>query len=106
MTSEDDPTGLPSGENMPDEAPFVYANVVQMNVGPYDFTMDFAYQAPENRQVAEETGQPAAFQRVVRVAMSHAHAKSMIPLLAKLIANLEAQAGTIPTIGFEKKSKE
>ncbi len=89
-----------------DDAPFVYANVVNMNIGPFDVTMDFGYQGPEDRReaVSEKTNPNST--RVVRIAMSHAHAKSMIPIIAGLVANLESNLGTIPTPGFEEKSKE
>jgi hypothetical protein len=99
--------GTPLTEVGADDAPFVYANVVNMNIGPFDVTMDFGYQAPEARHKADvEGGAPPEFKRVVRVAMSHGHAKSMIPIIAGLVANLESNVGTIPTPGFEEKSKE
>ena len=42
---------------------------------------------------------------VVRVYMSHAHAKTMLPLLAKLLAEYEGLFGTIPAPGFEEMGK-
>jgi hypothetical protein len=79
----------------------VYANVVKITTGPYDLVMDFGFKSPEEmeRQVVE-------FHPTVRVAMSLAHAKSMIPLLAKLIAEYEERAGEIPAPGFEGFAKE
>jgi hypothetical protein len=81
--------------------PLVYANVVKMTTGPYDLVIDFGFKNPDQwQQGAEE------FETVVRVAMSLAHAKTMVPLLAKLIAEYEAQAGEIPAPGFEGFAKE
>ena len=79
----------------------IYANVVKMSTGPYDLVMDFGFRSPEEmeRGVAE-------FDPTVRVAMSLAHAKSMIPLLARIIAQYEQQAGEIPSPGFEGFAKE
>jgi uncharacterized protein DUF3467 len=79
----------------------IYANVVKMSTGPYDLVMDFGFRSPEemDRGVVE-------FDPTVRVAMSLAHAKSMIPLLARLIAEYEQQAGEIPSPGFEGFARE
>jgi hypothetical protein len=77
----------------------IYANVVKMTTGPYDLVMDFGFKSPE------EMGR-ADFDPTVRVAMSLAHAKSMIPLLARMIAEYENQAGEIPAPGFEGFAKE
>ena len=79
----------------------VYANVVKMTTGPYDLVMDFGFKSPEEMRRGVEDFDPT-----VRVAMSLAHAKSMIPLLAKLIAEYESQAGEIPSPGFEGFAKE
>jgi len=88
------------------EAPFFYVNQVAISVGAFDVTMDFSYQAPEDRVAAAEAGTQVYSPRVVRLAMSHGHAKSMIPVIAGLVANLESTVGTIPTPGFDEKSKE
>lgn len=91
-----------------DGAPLLYTNVVQMSIGPYDVTMDFGYSAQENLFEVAAKSEPTlpVPQRVARITMSHGHAKSMIPLIAKLIANLEENVGSIPTPGFDEKSKE
>ena len=98
--------GLPRAEIGSGDAPFIYVNMVSVNIGPFDVTMDFGYQAPEARRKAAAEGQPAEYERVVRIAMSHGHAKSMIPILAGVIAKLEEEVGRIPTPGFEEKEKE
>lgn len=102
--SDDEPVMASEPEG--DEAHLIYANVVQMSIGPYDVTMDFGYQSPEDRREAADTDSPPRSTPLVRIAMSHGHAKSMIPLIASLVAKLESSVGTIPTPGFEEKSKE
>lgn len=81
--------------------PVVYANVVGMTGGPFDVVLDFGFQTPEhhNRRSTE-------FDRVARVAMSLGHAKSMLPMLAKVIAEYERQFGSVPAPGFDAQGKE
>jgi hypothetical protein len=81
------------------EAPFYYANVMQAHLGAYDFTIDFGYKPPE------EAG-TQRFTKVCTVGMSVSHAKTMIPILAKLIAAYEQQFGTVPAPGYEEQSRE
>jgi len=78
----------------------VYSNVVRMTTGPFDLVMDFGFSTPEHR-----ARQSTEFVTVARVAMSLGHAKSMLPLLAKAIADYETQVGHIPSPGFEQGSK-
>jgi hypothetical protein len=79
----------------------VYANVVNMTAGPFDLVMDFGFKTPE--QTAK--GSPD-YEIVARVAMSLAHAKTMLPLLARVIENYESQVGEITAPGFEGFAKE
>ncbi len=81
--------------------PLVYANVVQMTTGPFDLVMDFGFRNPEQMQRGS-----TEYETVVRVAMSLAHAKSMVPILASLIAQYEEQVGHIPAPGFDDLPKE
>lgn len=107
--SEDVQPETPASESPAefDGAPIeVYANIVEMNLGPYDFTMDFGFQSPEHRRDRESGDRNVVGTKLVRISMSHAHAKSMIPILARLVANLETNAGTIPTPGFDDLAKE
>lgn len=83
-----------------DSTSVIYANVVSINLGPFDLIMDFGFQAPENR-IEGDLG----FERVARIAMSIGHAKSMLPLLAKVIAQYEQELGPVPAPGFEGHSK-
>jgi len=79
----------------------IYANVVRMTPGPFDLIMDFGFSTPEHK-----VRQSTEFVTVARIAMSLGHAKSMLPLLAKAIADYESNVGTIPAPGFEQGSKE
>lgn len=81
--------------------PLVYTNVVQMTAGAYDLVMDFGFKNPEQTQRGS-----TEYETVVRVAMSLGHAKSMIPLLAQVIAQYEQQVGPITAPGFEDPAKE
>lgn len=83
----------------------IYANVVQMHVGPFDLVMDFGFKSPEDA-AADPDGGKNTWTQVARIGMSHAHAKSMLPILARLIASFEENVGTIPSPGFDTKSKE
>lgn len=80
----------------------VYANVVMTAAGPFDVALVFGYQdytrhAPDTLPATHE---------VARVAMSWGHLKSMIPLMARLVAQYETQVGEIPAPGFEENWKE
>jgi hypothetical protein len=79
----------------------VYANAVEITVGPFDLVMDFGFKTPE----ATKKGSPDV-EPVVRVAMSLSHAKSMLPLLARVIADYEANVGPVTAPGFDDFSKE
>jgi hypothetical protein len=81
--------------------PLVYANVVQITTGPFDLVMDFGFKNPEQTQRGS-----TEYESVVRVAMSLAHAKSMVPIMANIIAKYEQQVGPITAPGFEDTAKE
>jgi len=81
------------------EAPFFYANVMQAYLGAFDFTIDFGYKPPEEQGTAR-------FTKVCTVGMSLSHAKTMLPILARLIAQYESSFGTIPAPGYEEQAKE
>lgn len=89
---------MADGETSP---PVVYANVVQMTTGPFDLVMDFGFKTPE-----QTTRGSTEYESVVRVAMSLAHAKSMVPILANVIARYEQQVGPITAPGFDDLPKE
>jgi hypothetical protein len=86
---------------MPKEPPeTVYANVVQATMGPFDLVLDFGFKDPERQRAGS-----AEFDVVARVAMSLAHAKSMLPLIARLVAEYEQKIGPITAPGFEDQSR-
>lgn len=79
----------------------IYANVLQITMGPFDMVLDFGFKSPERARAGS-----AEFDVVARVAMSLAHAKSMLPLLAKQIAEYESKVGPITAPGFEEFSSD
>ena len=79
----------------------VYANVVNFTLGAFDVVCDFGFKTPE--QAAKQS---IDYEIVARVAMSLGHAKTMLPILARLIAEYENKVGTIPAPGYEDMSKE
>jgi Protein of unknown function (DUF3467) len=79
----------------------VYANVVSVNPGPFDVSLTFGEQN-HSRQRPEGVETHA----VVKVSMSWGHLKSMVPLLAKVVASYEQQFGEIPAPGFDTMWKE
>ena len=85
----------------PDALQPLYANVVEITAGPFDLVIDFGFKRPE----AQKRGS-ADFDLVARVAMSLGHAKSMLPILARVIAEYEKQVGPIPSPGFEEQGKQ
>jgi hypothetical protein len=87
-----------AGENKIEQ---VYANVVEVTVGPFDMVMDFGFKTPEATKKNSPDAEPVA-----RVAMSLAHAKSMLPILARVISQYEQDVGPITAPGFEDMSKE
>lgn len=86
---------------MPEPPDLKYANVVQITTGPFDMVMDFGFKSPERARTGS-----AEFDIVARVAMSLGHAKSILPLLAKQIADYEQRVGPITAPGFEEFSSE
>jgi Protein of unknown function (DUF3467) len=78
----------------------VYANVVNFTVGAFDVVIDFGFKTPE-----QSAKQSLEYDIVARVAMSLAHAKSMLPILARVIAEYESKVGPITAPGFEDFSK-
>jgi hypothetical protein len=90
------------GGHMAEETPApIYANVVQITTGPFDLVLDFGFKSPEQARRGS-----ADYELVARIAMSLAHAKSMLPLLAKVIAEYEEKVGPITAPGFEGFSKD
>lgn len=76
----------------------VYANAVTIGGGPFDVMLTFGLQQAVVTGASGE--QPAVVEETVRVSMSWGHAKSMIPLLARLVADYESKYGEVPAPGF------
>ena len=87
--------------HVPDDSqvPFFYANVMEAHVGAFDFTIEFGYKPPEERGTAR-------YNKVCTVAMSLSHAKTMLPIITKLIAQYESNFGQIPAPGYDEQAKE
>lgn len=85
---------MTEGEQQP-----IYVNWVRFGAGPFDLLMDFGYRVPEPED-REAEPEPS-----VSVVMSLSHAKSMLPLLARVIAEYENQAGPVPAPGFDEFGK-
>ena len=62
--------------------------------------MDFGYRSPEQLKRS-----PGDYEIVARLAMSLAHAKSLLPVLAKVIADYESKFGEITVPGFDELGK-
>lgn len=86
----------------PTDKPTLYANNVELTSGPFDLVMDFGFKPPE----AVQRRQMDLNVPVARVAMSLAHAKSMLPLLARVIAEYEQKVGPITAPGYDDNAKE
>jgi hypothetical protein len=86
-----------------EQAEQLYANVLMAAAGPFDVTLIFGQQDNAARTRATPD---VPNREVVRVAMSWAHLKSMIPLLARMVAEYETQMGEIPSPGFDQNWKE
>jgi uncharacterized protein DUF3467 len=78
----------------------VYVNVLKISGGPFDVMLIFGIQQspPEGTATGQET---PPIDEAVRVSMSWGHAKSIIPLLAKMVADYESKYGQVPAPGFE-----
>jgi len=79
----------------------IYANVLQITTGPFDMVLDFGFKTPERARAGS-----AEFDVVARVVMGLGHAKSMLPLLTKQIAEYESKVGPITAPGFEEFSSD
>jgi hypothetical protein len=97
-TASVDPSDTLMTESTPQP---VYANVVNITLGAFDIVLDFGFKTPEQTQ----KGSPD-YELVARVAMSLGHAKSMLPLLARLVAEYESKVGPITAPGYDAQARE
>ena len=91
------------------ECPRFYTNFTNLASGPYDLTFTFLEARADVPTLApgEEIGPPnPTTHPVAQVVMSWGHAKAILPLLVKLVAQYEETFGEIPAPGFDQFSKE
>ena len=88
------------------DVPTFYANNVNVALNPFDVMLTFLEQdstaLPEN----QEGPHAPTIKAVVQVRVPLGHAKSMLPLLATMIARYETMFGEIPAPGFDDLAKE
>lgn len=77
---------------------FYYSNVIELVVGPYDFTFVWGFKTPEQAKDKEKK-----FTTLANVSMSPNQAKAAVVILKEMIDNYETQFGEIP---LEKDFKE
>jgi hypothetical protein len=80
-------------------ADHAYANVVKLFGGPLDVMLIFGILEPTP---GAPSGEPPEIKEVMRISMSWAHLKSMIPLLARIVADYESKVGQVPAPGFDE----
>ena len=99
----DQPEAQPQPQPWIGPAEQKYANAVNVGAGPFDLMLVFGL--AQAVTVGSPGLQAHEITEVVRVSMSWGHAKSMIPLLAKMVADYEQQYGEVPAPGFGENWK-
>jgi hypothetical protein len=100
-TVEDEPGNANAAQWIREAETTVYANIVSVNAGGFDVSLTFGEQ--NHTRVRPEGPE---IHPVVKVTMSWGHLKSMVPLLARVVASYEQQFGEIPAPGFDNLWKE
>jgi hypothetical protein len=107
---------VPNGENdgqfksptSSQAPPRFYANVVNVASGPFDVTFTFLHtdttKLPDTA-VSETKWGGSGLSVECQVYMSLGHAKAMIPLIVRQIAEFEEKWGVIPSPGFDESAK-
>jgi hypothetical protein len=85
-----------------DPAELQYSNSMSLAAGPFDVTLIFGQQ---DNALRSADGKPPDTPEIARIAMSWGHLKSMIPLMARVVAEYEQQIGEIPAPGFDQNWK-
>lgn len=91
------PSAAPEWTNQGENV--VFANALTINGGAFDVMLVFGRQ-DQPIPVVPNSQPPVT--EVVRVGMSWGHAKSMIPLLARMVAQYEERFGAVPAPGFDE----
>jgi hypothetical protein len=89
--------------------PRYYSNLVNVATGAYDVTLTFLDFDMTNIEPIEGApftySQPPDIRPQCQIVMSLGHAKSLVPMLVKAIADYETKHGEIPAPGFDQLSK-
>lgn len=104
LTNMDDGNPMAEGREgwAGEQAELKYSNSMSIAGGPFDVTLTFGQQ---DNSLRPADGTPPAATEIVRLAMSWGHLKSMIPLMARVVADYEQQVGEIPAPGFDQNWK-
>jgi hypothetical protein len=100
VTAEPQQPAPPAPEWQGDPGERVYANVMKIAGGPFDVLLTFGIQ-----KHPDQPGQVPVVTEVAEVSMSWAHLKSMIPVMAKVVADYESRFGPVPAPGFGENWK-
>jgi hypothetical protein len=103
--ANDESRPLTSGQSA---VPRYYANMVNVATAPYDVTLTFIDgdgTALPGEFLPELEWRTAGIVPRCQVVMSLGHAKAMIPLIVKGIADYETKFGVIPAPGFDESAK-
>lgn len=108
MTDEGAASWPDAGATPEQQIPRFYGNFVNIAVAAYDVTFTFVDKdftdVPEH-VLPEMAWRTNGVIPTCQVVMSVAHAKAMIPLIVKGIADYEQKFGVIPAPGFDESSK-
>jgi hypothetical protein len=88
------------------DLPRFYSNLINLSTAPYDMTLTFIEVDGTRLQDSIDGPHETRMKAGCQVIMSLGHAKAMVPLLVKAIADYEQQFGEIPAPGFDQQSKE
>jgi hypothetical protein len=78
--------------------PHYYSNVIEIVIGPYDFTISFGLKTPEQAKAKIKD-----FDRIANVSMSASQAKAAVVILKEMVDHYEKDFGEIP---MENKFKQ
>jgi hypothetical protein len=90
------------------EVPRYYTNLVNVSLGSYDVVLTFLESDSTLLPATPPTNdswRTSGLAPKCQVVMSLGHAKALIPLLVKGIADFETRFGVIPAPGFDESSK-
>ena len=86
--------------------PRYYSNHLNLALSGFDVTLTFMQHDPTVLPDGQEGPHVATIKSVAQVVLPVGHAKSIIPLLVKIIAKYESLYGELPAPGFEETAKD